>query len=66
MTDFKQRLLEEKKQLDERTTKLGVYLDGDKVLEIDPVQASLLGIQHLAMQTYQRCLLERIQRLGDD
>ncbi len=65
MSDFKTRLLEEKAQLTERTTKLGVFLDGDKISEIDPVQATLLGIQHKAMETYERCLEERLARLPD-
>ncbi len=65
MSDFKSRLLEEKAQLDDRTTKLGLFLDGDKILQVDPVQQSLLGLQYLAMQTYQRCLLERIHWLNE-
>lgn len=60
---FKDRLLNEKAQLDERWGKLDEFLDSEKVNDIDPIQLSLLKIQRGAMQTYSQCLWERISRL---
>lgn len=68
MSTFKDRLLEEKAQLDERRDKLHAFLvnvrmKNDKV-DIEPVQITLLNIQEKAMETYSECLRERIEWLG--
>lgn len=60
---FKDRLLIEKQQVDERLEKLGEFLKGDKFKSIDTIQQSLLNVQHSAMETYSRCLAERIHWL---
>lgn len=57
---FHDRLLNEKKELDERVEKLKTFLNSEKVQTIEPVQGSLLQIQLLSMETYSRCLAERI------
>lgn len=65
MSDFKIRLFEEKKQLDDRHSALESFLKSDKVTTIDPVQVTLLNIQSHAMATYSQCLEERINRLPE-
>lgn len=64
MSNFKDRLLEEKQQLDERREKLSGFQSSDKFAEIDPVQQTLLNIQAQAMATYSQCLAERISWIG--
>lgn len=63
MSTFLDRLLAESKELDDRKLKLSLFLDGDKVLEIDPIQAALLSIQFSAMETYGKILHQRIELL---
>jgi len=63
MSDFQKRVLEESIELGNKITKLGEFLKSDKVGEIDSDQEALLGIQLVAMQTYQRCLLARIDKM---
>lgn len=60
MSTFKDRLIEEKAQLDERRTKLEAFKATDAFQGIDPIQQSLLNIQSQAMLTYSQCLLERM------
>jgi hypothetical protein len=64
MADFKERLQEEKAQLEERLNKLDAFLQSEKVKEIDDVQKALLQVQATAMNTYLQCLLERLERLN--
>ena len=61
--DFKTRLIEEKNQLEEKLDKLDAFLVSDKVDGIADVQKALLFVQATAMNTYLRCLEERIERL---
>ena len=61
--DFKTRLIEEKNQLEEKLDKLDAFLVSDKVEDIADVQKALLFVQATAMNTYLRCLEERIERL---
>lgn len=63
MSTFKERLDEEKAQLNEKLEKLRAFIDSEKFQEIDPVQMTLLNIQIKAMETYSQCLLERIVRI---
>ena len=63
MNDFRQRLKEERAQLDERLDKLNDFLAWDKSNSIDDVQRALLKVQASAMATYSQCLKERIDRL---
>lgn len=60
MTDFKQRLLDEKSELGEKINKLNAFISSEAFQKIDPFQMSLLHIQLQAMYTYSQCLLERI------
>ena len=63
MSDFKTRLETEKVELEEKLNKLDAFLVSEKVKEIDDVQKALLQVQATAMNTYLRCLKERIERL---
>jgi len=61
--DFKERLIQEKAELNEKMEKLDAFMASEAFQRIDPVQMTLLNIQSLAMVTYSQCLLERIIRL---
>ncbi len=60
MSTFKDRLLEEKAQLDERRAKLEAFQQSEAFQGIEPMQMTLLNIQAQAMATYSQCLLERL------
>lgn len=60
MSTFKDRLLAEKEELDEKRAKLETFQSSEAFSKIDPVQMTLLNIQSQAMATYSQCLLERI------
>jgi hypothetical protein len=62
--DFKSRLIEEQKQLEEKLNKLNDFNQSDKVNDIDPVQKDLLLVQAGAMYTYNEVLKVRIAQLG--
>lgn len=63
MSDFKTRLVNEQKELEERITKLETFLESQDSYEIDPVQRMLLVIQLNAMRTYNECLEARLSLL---
>ena len=63
MSDFKERLKEEKTDLNEKMQKLRDFIASENFKKIDNVQMTLLNIQIKAMETYSQCLLERIVRL---
>lgn len=63
MNDFKTRLIEEQTQLEEKLNKLDSFLMSENVSKIDDVQKALLQVQATAMNTYNQCLKERIERL---
>ena len=63
MSDFKERLIDEQAQLEEKLNKLDAFLMSDKVKAVDDVQKALLQVQATAMNTYNQCLKERIERL---
>ena len=63
MNDFKTRLIEEQKALEEKLDKLDSFLMSEKVSGVDDTQKALLKVQTTAMNTYNQCLLERIERL---
>lgn len=65
MSTFKERLIIEKTELNEKLEKLNTFILSEKFKEIDNVQMTLLNIQVKAMETYSQCLLERIVRLED-
>ena len=63
MSDFKDRLIDEQAQLEEKLNKLDAFLMSDKVKAVDDVQKALLHVQATAMNTYNQCLKERLERL---
>ena len=63
MSDFKERLVTEQVELEEKLTKLNDFNASEKSDLIDPIQKSLLVIQAGAMYTYNECLKERLKRL---
>jgi hypothetical protein len=60
----KQRLLQEQKELHERTIKLVVFFDNDMFLDLDDEMQFLLEAQYNAMVQYEHILLRRMQLLG--
>ena len=63
MSDFKSRLIDEQKELEEKLNKLEGFLMSEKVSGVEDTQKALLKVQATAMNTYNQCLLERIERL---
>ena len=63
MSDFKDRLIDEQAQLEEKLMKLDAFRMSEKFEEIDDVQKALLNVQSAAMNTYNQCLKERLERL---
>ena len=63
MSNFLDRLKEEKKELDTKRQGLRGFIKSENFAKIDPVQMTLLNIQINAMDTYGQVLLERIVRL---
>lgn len=63
MEIFKERLVAEAAQLEERLDKLDSFLVSDKIGTIADTQKALLQVQAAAMNTYLQCLKERLERL---
>lgn len=61
MSDFKERLITEKAELDAKISKLDSFMSThESFSKLDPVQMSLVNIQLQSMRTYSQILLERI------
>lgn len=63
MSNFKDRLLIEQSELEDKLNKLNDFNASEKADEIDPVQKDLLLVQAGAMYTYNECLKARLARL---
>lgn len=63
MSDFKTRLVNEQLYLEQKLSKLDDFLESERSYEIDDVQKALLSVQATAMNTYNQCLKERLERL---
>ena len=63
MSNYIQRLKEEKKELSKKLESLREFIESENFTKINPVQMTLLNIQIKAMETYSQCLLERLIRL---
>lgn len=63
VTTFKDRLLMEKNELNEKRSKLYDFMGSPAFRKIEPVQQSLLPVQFAAMVTYEECLTQRIMWL---
>ena len=62
--DFKSRLIEEQKQLEEKLEKLNAFNQSEFYGTLDSVQQHLLFIQAGAMYTYNEILKARIANIG--
>ena len=60
MTTFKDRLIDEKNQLDEKISKLEAFFMNPAFKEIEPIQMSLLNTQVQIMHAYSQILTERL------
>jgi len=65
MSTFKERLLIEKEELNEKIEKLDLFMNSENFQKIEPIQMSLLNTQIGAMKTYCQILIERIAWLKD-
>ena len=65
MSTFKERLIDEKTQLDEKIEKLEAFTLSENFQKIEAVQMSLLNAQLFAMKTYSQILVERLTWLKD-
>ena len=65
MSTFKERLIDEKTQLDEKIEKLEAFTLSENFQKIEAVQMSLLNAQLFAMKTYSQILVERLAWLKD-
>jgi hypothetical protein len=63
MNDFKTRLIEEQVKLEDKLNKIDGFLLSEKVNDIDDTQKALLQVQATAMNTYNQCLKERLERI---
>tara|TARA_R110000787_G_scaffold278819_1_gene388722 strand:- start:789 stop:980 length:192 start_codon:yes stop_codon:yes gene_type:complete len=63
MSDFKTRLEAETVELQDKLEKLNVFIGNEYIDKVYKDQKSLLTIQSSAMETYLRCLKERLIRL---
>ena len=63
MSDFKERLVQEEKELLEKVTKLDAFMKSDKFGSVSTTQRNLLNIQYHAMCIYEQCLIERLEDL---
>ena len=63
MEDFIQRVINEQKELEEKTTKLGAFLLTEKYQELEPEMRLLLAQQSAFMGGYNMILKRRIDLL---
>ncbi|MDO6737131.1 crAss001_48 related protein [Wenyingzhuangia sp. 2_MG-2023] len=63
MSDFKQRLEAEQAELKDKLSKLNGFIGTGNFNKVDKDQKTLLKIQSSAMETYLKCLTERLERL---
>lgn len=62
MQPFQQRVIDEKKELDERLAKLSLFINkGDQYSKLPVRERTLLVRQESAMETYSRILQQRIE-----
>lgn len=64
MTDFKQRLVTEKAELDEKLNKLTLFIGSKTYCELEIGSRIMLSRQHTVMGEYSRILGERLADLA--
>lgn len=62
MEAYQQRVIDEKKALDEKIEKLDAFLDTDLFRSLSPDDGSLLMNQQHHMKAYSQVLAQRIER----
>lgn len=62
--DWKDRLVEERQELNERLHKLHAFLRSDESASLDSEDRMLLGFQGMMMENYLSVLDVRLQRYG--
>jgi len=60
MSDFKSRLINEKKELDEKISKLDTFILSGRCLNVDIANRKLMFKQLLIMQEYSNVLKKRL------
>lgn len=60
LPEFQKRVIEEKKELDEKIMKLESFIKGDLFKKLNVLDSSLLELQYLAMVQYSQILSKRI------
>jgi len=63
MSTFKERLIDEQIQLNDKIEKLSSFILSDNFKKVDSIQQTLLNIQLSSMKTYSQCLKERLDWL---
>ena len=61
LAPHEQRVVDEKRQLDEKISKLADFFSGEIFLSLDHLNRQLLIAQHAMMESYSRILGLRIQ-----
>lgn len=64
MDTFLDRLKDEMNKLDEKIDKLDTFIMSDKFKELSQIQQVLLNVQVSAMETYWKCLAERLENIN--
>jgi hypothetical protein len=65
MKDYQQRVVDEKKELDEKINKLEQFITSEKINSVDPNEAFRLKTQLVTMINYSEILGERIKFFVD-
>lgn len=60
LPEFKQRVIQEKEELDEKILKLEGFIKGDVFKTLNIVDSTLLELQYLSMVSYSQILQKRI------
>lgn len=64
MESFVQRIIDEKKELDERTGKLKIFIASDRFKALNTEMKALMEEQYFTMDHYSQILGKRLQLLG--
>lgn len=60
LPDFQKRVIEEKKELDEKIMKLESFIKGDLFKKLNVIDSTLLELQYLTMVQYSQILSKRV------
>ena len=61
MSDYFDRLIDERNELEKKLDKLDDFLVSKESYNVEPEQLALLKVQATAMNTYLQCLVQRIE-----